>query len=776
MITDVSRYDVIWNTPSQTDHGSMPLGNGETAASVWATNDGRLHIYLSRTDSLNENDNNDKIAKIVLSLDPNPFAGKGFCQQLHLNEGRISITAGEPGAEIRLSLWVDSEAQLLYVTGEADAPYTVTAAYHIWRTEPKPVWIEQALPDEQVYIMPDTLLFADGQAVVYHANGNPNLKLFARVTSVANEIEQASDYLTGRIYGCAMWLSDSEVCGNTLRRENCTGFVLTAATESSQQYGAAEFVSRLIEMNRTAADAEVSRKRTADWWKAYWENSYIYVEGDTSFAPAYTEEIAQCEKEQFPAGAPVPSAVTQGYLLTRYLFACTARGNQPIRFNGLQFTTMPGGGKPFDFSKFALGLTEKPVGEPDLNVNPDFHPWGELTLWQNIRLPYESMLARGEFEELKVLFRYYAGHRAIDRVYAQRFYGAKGQHNTEIAHSSGVLAANIYGFDRTNKTLGYSENRWGGAVDISPGLELAFLMLDYAAYTSDTAFLQQEILPYVKELMEYIETRFPLRKAGKICLVPLHAVETYHDAYNPMPVVAGMQAVLQRILALPEELVADRAYFAKMLDLTPALPTEQREGKTVLAPAEGYAPTRHNVELPELYTVFPFRLFTAVQENDALAQDTFDSCEVFGNFHARVIGESPSYASYSGWQYVGLCAALLGRGEQSADILAHNCGLQNPGHRFPAMWGPVYDAVPDVDHGANILTQLQWMLMQTDGDKIFLLPAWKREWNVSFKLHAPQQTTVEVCYENGRLAKLAVTPESRLADVILPEFLSKKGN
>jgi hypothetical protein len=60
---------------------------------------------------------------------------------------------------------------------------------------------------------------------------------------------------------------------------------------------------------------------------------------------------------------------------------------------------------------------------------------------------------------------------------------------------------------------------------------------------------------------------------------------------------------------------------------------------------------------------------------------------------------------------------------------------------------------------------LQAMLLQTDGRKIFLLPAWPKQWDVEFKLHAPQQTIVEGVYRDGKIQSLRVTPESRRADV-----------
>lgn len=38
---------------------------------------------------------------------------------------------------------------------------------------------------------------------------------------------------------------------------------------------------------------------------------------------------------------------------------------------------------------------------------------------------------------------------------------------------------------------------------------------------------------------------------------------------------------------------------------------------------------------------------------------------------------------------------------------------------------------------------LQEMLMQTNGREILLLPAWPKDWEADFKLHAPYETTVE---------------------------------
>ena len=60
------------------------------------------------------------------------------------------------------------------------------------------------------------------------------------------------------------------------------------------------------------------------------------------------------------------------------------------------------------------------------------------------------------------------------------------------------------------------------------------------------------------------------------------------------------------------------------------------------------------------------------------------------------------------------------------------------------------------------------MLLQPVGEKILLLPAWPKSWDVSFKLRAPRNTIVECTYRRGKVERLVVTPESRRADIVLP--------
>ena len=92
--------------------------------------------------------------------------------------------------------------------------------------------------------------------------------------------------------------------------------------------------------------------------------------------------------------------------------------------------------------------------------------------------------------------------------------------------------------------------------------------------------------------------------------------------------------------------------------------------------------------------------------------------------------------------------------------------MSNSGRRFPAFWGPGFDWVPDHNWGGSGMIGMQEMLMQEAEGKIYLFPAWPKDWNVHFKLHTLQNTTVEVKLINGKIEDLSVLPKTREKDII----------
>ena len=64
------------------------------------------------------------------------------------------------------------------------------------------------------------------------------------------------------------------------------------------------------------------------------------------------------------------------------------------------------------------------------------------------------------------------------------------------------------------------------------------------------------------------------------------------------------------------------------------------------------------------------------------------------------------------------------------------------------------------------MSGVQEMLVQETDYKIYLFPAWPSEWDVQFKLHLSENTTVEAKLVKGRLENLTVSPSHREKDII----------
>jgi hypothetical protein len=433
------------------------------------------------------------------------------------------------------------------------------------------------------------------------------------------------------------------------------------------------------------------------WWNNFWNKHYLIVTpGDSS---------KKTQKETF--------AVTQGYQLQRYMNACAGRGGLPIKFNGSIFTV------DVDESMGKRNLT---------GYDADFRDWGANYWFQNTRLPYYSMLYSGDFELIKPLFKMYTSALPLAKYRTQKYFNHEGAYFPETMTPWGTYANDNYGWNRKNLADGVSENMyirylWEGS------LELSNLMLDYYAFTKDQQTFIKEHLPFIKEIIWFYNAHYKRNTSNQIVIEPAQSLESYFEGVvNPLPEIAGLTRVLNGLIA--NQLVIKDPSFIKITKelyaSLPALPTQTIKGQTALAPGYHLGP-RTNVEKPELYAVFPFRLRGVGKEKIE---------EAIVSFNNRANNE------FSGWQQDPIFAAYLGLTKEAKEMVVHNFTTKHGGSRFPAFWGPNYDWVPDQDHGTVNMRALQNMLVQSEVDQTNWLPAWPTNWNVDFKVHLQQQKVV----------------------------------
>jgi len=184
--------------------------------------------------------------------------------------------------------------------------------------------------------------------------------------------------------------------------------------------------------------------------------------------------------------------------------------------------------------------------------------------------------------------------------------------------------------------------------------------------------------------------------------------------------------------------------FAKMV---PPLPLDDIGA---LAPCQKCPNHTSNGENGELYSVHPYRIYTA-----ANTRDLKPAVAAFRK--VRNPGDT-------GWNQMAMDAALLGLAPEAQKFVrARALTSPAPGYRFPAFMPREQDWAPSSDHLAIFSNALTYMLLQAADDaeqSVLLLPAWPCNWDVAFTLHAPRRTVIRGSLTNGTLT-YSVEPSDR---------------
>jgi hypothetical protein len=272
-------------------------------------------------------------------------------------------------------------------------------------------------------------------------------------------------------------------------------------------------------------------------------------------------------------------------------------------------------------------------------------------------------------------------------------------------------------------------------------LEFCLMMLDAG---------RMDCVPFVESCVRFFDEHYRrLDSAGHMILYPGSAGETYKMADDASSTIAGLRTVLTRLIEMKGG--KDTTWEA-MLRRLPPLAYRQFDGHVTISPAKTWQRI-NNQECPQLYPVFPWGIYGIGRPGLDTAINTY-----------KYDTDAVRFRSYIGWKQDNIFAARLGLTDDAARLTVEK--LKDGPRRFPAFWGPGFDWTPDHNWGGSGMIGLQEMLLQTDGRRLFLFPAWPRDWDVHFKLHAPDATTVEAVLRHGKLVSLKVEPESRRQDIV----------
>jgi len=745
----VSQFNVVWNTPSEDSFGSMPLGNGDVGLNVWVEKNGDLVFYISKVNAFDAGHFLPKLGRIRIKMQP-ALSLSDFKQTLNLIDASILIQAGD----VQLKVWVDANQSVIRVEGKSKTPHRVTFSLETLRP---------------LVNATDNLAKKGTVGVLFKDKTNRLAWCYRNQSSAWGEnlvkqnspemVAKTKDPILYRTSGCVLQGKDliretdtSLITSKNSTQFNCTIHVLSSQPES---------------VNAWLIDA--SKPVKSDWqahcayWNSFWNRSYIHIVngGSGKF------NLDPCRYTQFPQGslayeghkeidaAQNVAQISQRYALERFCEAAANRGDVPAPYNGSIFT--------MDMPEGVLGFN-KPKTKP---VSPDGRDWARLSfMWQNTRHPLWSMATRGDYDAIRPSMEFVRDGLDICKDRCKKTFGHDGAF---IMEASWWYNVGVWDWKDTPPHLKYH---------LLATVETAAIMCEYYEHTKDTKFLNEILLPSAEEFLKFYELHYPKRDANGIMQMEgVGCAETYQGVTNPCTEIGCIKYVLTKLLSF-EINESRRKQWSNLLKAMPGVPLRTIRGLDLLAVGDVYKPGRVNCESPELYSIYPFRQVWLGKP--ALLSNARQS------YHVRTISldgtNDDQGTETGGWQSSPVQAAYLGLPREAARLASINFNDQfihwndniaigtpfpnRPRARFPAFWECKMDGTPDNDHGANSVNTLQSMLLQSDGNQIFLLPAWPENWDVKFKLCAANNTTIECEYRDGKVQSLKVTPESRRADIV----------
>jgi hypothetical protein len=394
------------------------------------------------------------------------------------------------------------------------------------------------------------------------------------------------------------------------------------------------------------------------------------------------------------------------------------------------------------------------------------------------------MLKAGDYDAILPQFELYRKGLPGATARVKTHFGHDGAVFSEYMSATGIVFGAGWGWDgdghrargeeipfgdpRATGATGYNKTAEEGvmanqscAYHWESQLEHAYMILEYQRFSGNDISMY---MPFIKAAVIFFDEHYQARQKmrtgktldenGKLVIYPSTSCESYRGATNPSDILAGLKACINGILKLDEKYVSseEKRYYKGFLQRVPDFSFGEIERVKIMKPAETWL-KEANQELPQFYPLFPFNQYHIGDSEIQIFKNTYEKAPDFRK------------GTIISWHQDGIFFARMGMTKEAADYNVKK--LKDSDRRFPTFWGPGHDWVPDHNWGGSGMIGLQEMLMQTIGDQILLFPAWPKEWDVDFKLHAPGNTTVEGVLKNGKLTKLKVTPESRKKDIIL---------
>ena len=698
--------DIVWKTQSCNSSESMPCGGHDIGMNIWVEQ-GDLLFYVQQSGWFDENNTLLKAGRWRLHIDGDPFGKRDFEQRLCLEEGCVYVKGG--GVKVRI--WADVEEPVVFVATQSQQTKRATLSYESWRYKDRPITKAEGQQCSYKWLTPaDLVTYADSiepddnQLTFTHKNRERTVFDYTVEREHLQSIKDSlynpigSLLMKGVMYAPGFHYTGTEkgeYAGTDYQAWNYScddlrfsGVMIDLRYLNHQRYelDAVDGCGTVAPFAFSELKQSDSQRRSSNWWYIYWQTSFIQL--DTK------DKAAQ--------------KMVRNYELMRYMLGCNADGEWPTKFNGGLFT----------FDPVFVDSTA--------TFTPDYRKWGGGTMTaQNQRLVYWPMVKSGDWDVLMPQLNTYLRllPNAVKR--SQFYWGHGGASFTEQLENFGLPNVAEYGKHKEGDDLGVEKNKWL-EYEWDTALEFCQMYVKILPWYPDSTL--EKYYEMVEETKRFFHEHYEweAKKRGEksydddfnLIIYPGSGCETYKMARNPASTIAALKALNYDFDGIPD------------------IPLCVIDGDTCIAPAESWERIQ-NSEVPQLYPVFPWRIYGVGKPHLNIARNTY--CK---DPHALEM------RSTKGWKQDNIWAACLGLTEEARRLNTEK--LSDGPYRFPAFYDAGFDWAPDLNRGGAGMIGVQEMLVQEDSDNNpVLFPAWPREWDCSFRLYISGRRCIDATLKNG---------------------------
>lgn len=536
-----ARADLHYSRPAPRSEAGQPIGNGRMGTLVWTTPQS-LRFQINRVDIFGNNSETNNFYQrntdycggagfVDIDFQSNDavFNGVSFRQHLSCYDGTVT-TEGEG---IRTTAFFSSDLDVMVVRVEDNRSFQTPVSVNLRSLRSPSVSrgdhsaVSKVLVNGQRTLL--TQVFTEGS--------------YFNKSAVAVTIPDH----TGRA-----WIAnDTEVKLSVPAGKKEYTILVSSAATFDRNYDVEARALQILEEAGKRGYASLL-ETTRQWWHAYWEKSFVELESSDGTA----------------------EFVEQNYTYYLYLMGSVSRGDYPVKFNGMLWTT-----------------------------EGDKRNWGNQFWGANQSCLYDALFTANRIDLVDPMFRMYSDMTGSLEVAARQIWGSKGLWIPETVHFDGLpelpenIAAEIRAlylgtkpWEERSKVFedfastkhphnsvwnwkadkGWNNGKWqysdkgkgphGNVIHIfSRGAKLAYLYWMKYEFTQDREWLAGKAYPVIQGVAEFYRNLPLVFKGtdGRYHISNVNCNESVWGGRNTSEEISAMMGILPVAIKASEILGAD---------------------------------------------------------------------------------------------------------------------------------------------------------------------------------------------------------------------------